>query len=685
MTTGFVYAFAEDGDMDQNYSIIIDSEYELSALPKGVVGKTYPVFSAKAVNTQGKEVAPVSILAFYDANGDTYKGMVEDDQLLNIANGCIETSKEGVYVVEYSAMYNAEVKIERVFIDVLANYTECGYEINPSIGNTGITGEKVYIPEGKLSCDKSFGEIVLEIEIEYQGQYTCGKVEYVNFGKPYFIPKVSGDYIIKYFAYNFFGEKALLAQKVVTIVDADTPVLTKPTIPAILNLNQEIVFPSVEAVQYLDGKIYYLPIEIYFDGEQVENNTFTPTKTGQHVISYIARSITNDNVATRYDFDVTVNDLSVVKDSVFDNYFNLDNFTVGFESGIYTFTTVADGSASWDFYTKLPVDLASVQFNLYSQDKGFTDVEITFVDSAVASESITIKLEESKYVDNCIDMYLNGEKVYTISNKSIYSGSQGFVLSYDNARASIVDEKNQTLCTIKYYEDGNQFVGFSSGKVYVSAKLNGITSTSKMGVVALAGETIVFSKVDTRKPTKASSKGFSFQEVEYGDTITLLKPECFDLLDDNPKVLIRLVSPNGTTILNDVEMTEDYIFKADIVGNYAVYYSFVDRAGNNQKGKIPVRIFVIDRYSPEVVSSPDFSETVRVGTVLTLPSAQFSDNVTASSSLTTWIYVQYGNYQKQLIKNGKYTFSKAGKYIIKYGAMDAAGNITVIEYRITCK
>jgi hypothetical protein len=62
---------------------------------------------------------------------------------------------------------------------------------------------------------------------------------------------------------------------------------------------------------------------------------------------------------------------------------------------------------------------------------------------------------------------------------------------------------------------------------------------------------------------------------------------------------------------------------------------------------------------------------------------KFEDNV--SEELTEWVFVSYGNFQKALAKNDKYTFSEKGVYTIKHCATDGMGNRTVVVYTITCK
>ena len=93
----------------------------------------------------------------------------------------------------------------------------------------------------------------------------------------------------------------------------------------------------------------------------------------------------------------------------------------------------------------------------------------------------------------------------------------------------------------------------------------------------------------------------------------------------------------------------------------------------------------MDRVSPIVSSLPtlSFKTTVKVGETYSFPTVEFKDNY--SEDLTTYIYITYGNYQKVIVKNNEFTFEKEGLYVVKYGAVDAMGNTTVVTFTIECK
>ena len=124
-------------------------------------------------------------------------------------------------------------------------------------------------------------------------------------------------------------------------------------------------------------------------------------------------------------------------------------------------------------------------------------------------------------------------------------------------------------------------------------------------------------------------------------------------------------------------------------GNYLLQYKFVDQSGRSRTTDGMIQ--VIDRVAPTVKKLPVFSGAIKKGATYNFPKVEFEDNCTEQKNITVFVYLIYGNYQKVLAKYSKddnlsfsYNFTEAGTYTVRYCAVDAAGNRTVVSYDILC-
>ena len=261
-----------------------------------------------------------------------------------------------------------------------------------------------------------------------------------------------------------------------------------------------------------------------------------------------------------------------------------------------------------------------------------------------------------------------------------------FAVNYDYENKSIIfaDGDKEHVVNINSYLDGSEFKGFSSGKVYVKVLMNDIQGESWLNLETFAAEYVSDSTADRTKPKfifETSIMDVIAYTTDINQIVTIKKYLTFDLFDEDTKTYLQIIAPDQTLVVDNVEMLTDYEYKVEQYGIYELIFKFVD--SSNQTRTFMGIIQVIDRVAPTVKELPDFDTTVKLGETYNFPSVQFEDNV--SEELTEWVYVSYGNFQKALAKNDKYTFSEKGVYTIKYCVADGMGNRTVVVYTITCR
>lgn len=681
----------------QDFHIIIDTfGYDLSGLPKGVEGKSYPVFPSGVYDIEGNHVSNARILVFFDINGDTYNGIVSDDNIIPVSNDRFATESAGTYVIEYTAEYLGTTKVEKVFIQVLpeSEYVENHYEINDSIQLSAFTGKKVYLPEGVLTFDKKFGNPDINVRVflgDYQNKQTRKEVSYIDYGKPYFLPMVSGIYTIEYSIVNILGEEGKFVSTIeINVTDSPEPIMSDPTLSQVAFVGEEIVFPEIEAIQFLDGKAYYLPTDLFVNGNKYANKKFIPTETGDLQVYYSAKSIDGETEGKSSVFTIMVNDLSTKENETFyDDYFRIIGFSTEIveiaENNKKLHFTAETGDACLSFVNKIPKEILSAKIISLREDQAFDNLKIIFTDSAYLNKKIEIQMCESKEVSDNIEVYINGEYKTSLSNRSFTNreiAEISIVYDYESKGFKITNSV-ETLIPINSYYDGSYFDGFNSGFVFMAAEVNGIKSNTFIELLEIATNKIKNANRDNTSPIFVNESDLAPKRGEQGDKLIFKKPAVFDLLDKNPKVYIYVTAPDGTVVENYSEIENEYVLDAKLSGNYFIKYRAVDNANNKLEISAKYYTIIADRQSPLVVTMPEIQTEVEVNREIKFEDVEFADNVT--KECVTYMYVTFGNYEKQLIKDNKYIFSKKGIYKLVYGAIDGAGNKTEVIYYIKCK
>ncbi len=377
--------------------------YNKDELPNGVEKCSYPVFKYNATDNLGNKISDVEVLVYYDPVGDSYMGNLQDDVLVATENGRFKTETAGEYVIEYTARYQALRKTVRLYVTVVEEelYVESNYAINSDIASESFTGYDVKLLEGEILSDDKFGVAELSIEILYSGYYAEQVNEVViNKGfdsSDYFCPIVAGEYTIYYTVTNILGEdKAVTAEKVITVTDDVKPILNVPSLNRVMFTGKTIELPVAQAVQYYNGKQTFVPVTVYFNGDNVtETRSITLETEGKATITYVAKSIVNPQEESRRDIDVMVHDLNSDNGDIFlSKYLYLDGFSgkyykkndvdngVKYSSAIYTLT--ADGTkdqATMHLGRAIHTGYLSAEFETEESLAAFGNLYLYFVKS----------------------------------------------------------------------------------------------------------------------------------------------------------------------------------------------------------------------------------------------------------------------------------------------------------------
>ena len=642
-SAGFVLNARADEKQITSLTITIDyGDYDGKDLPKGKVGMSYPVFAYAATDNAGNPVSDVRITVT-NANGE----------IVPQKGGRFETAAKGAYTISYVAI-SGIVSAEKTIKINVEEYTDTmSYDATgESVPESADTGCVVLANFGSFSGgvgDLSF-ETVLKL-----GETNVDYTETEN--GIYFIPEKSGEYSLSYSAYDFVADKKSVVKKI-TVTDSDVPVMQKPSVTSLAIAGETLELPLSDGAMYVNGAKYYLPVSVYYDGEEVGSDMqVKDLKAGEHTVKYECVSPLDSGKKAEYTFNLTVKDKKQAAGSrLFDNYFDFNNCEpCTTDDGAYGVRVGIGEEASFAFSRKVPVE--------------FINFDISTKDGIAAYGEIYMVITDGKNADDCAKV-----RIKRLSSYNTLS------ISYDDKTHSLINSNDKSVLEqIKSYADGRTFEGFKSGKAYISFEVRDIKKQAVFTLKKVASTAITADSTDYAPPVFFSDNDFRSAYVSYiGHSVYLPELKAFDLLEDDIAVTLTIFDENGADVYNG---KGGYTFNITESGEYSCRYEAIDSYGNRKRQD--VSITVADQVSP-VVKVSGIKAKVSVGEEIVLPEAEISDNNTATAKITSYIYVLKGNNEKKLI-SGSYKFEEAGKYIIRYVAYDNNQNYTVVEFTVICK
>lgn len=428
-------------------------------LPHGKTDKSYPVFECSAIDNNGNAAERV-LVTVTDPSG----------KLVPQIKGRFVTAEEGTYTIKYVAVSGAvnaektiQIKVDKYVDDIV--YTA----ENENVPETGVTGSAVFVVLGEFSG--GVGDLTSYLTLK------CGdeEQEMVETGAGiYFIPEKSGTYTIEYGVRDFIEDKKSVV-KTVTVTDSETPVLDVPFVPASAIAGETLVLPHVNGVIYKNGKKYYLPVKVTFDGTDVSDSLKVDNLTvGEHVIEYAC--------ASPYDGVKEVKSLTVKDKTVeYDVARFVDDFVLG---GCVQNTKVKNAysvlieakkdetvNATISYKKELTDDRLDMEIKATCEEESYSKIYFVITDAQNANKYV--KADVSKF-------FVNG---------TAYAG-----YSYDGkSNAFKIVNKNNSKdegITIGKYANGETFNGFESGTAYVSMEFEGVVKDIEV-IVNKVGSTVV--------------------------------------------------------------------------------------------------------------------------------------------------------------------------------------------------
>ena len=156
-----------------------------------------------------------------------------------------------------------------------------------------------------------------------------------------------------------------------------------------------------------------------------------------------------------------------------------------------------------------------------------------------------------------------------------------------------------------------------------------------IGVVTFAGQNFDVSKTSTKSRPTVKVLG-DFDTVEVGEEFTIPAAIAFDFMNEVKSVTVTVTAPDGSALLNNVDISEVKTVTANMCGNYKIVY--VAKNKINAEGKKTFTVNVLDRVVPEITLSGSVQEAAVLNSVVILPTMTVSDDNTNAEDIITYIY-----------------------------------------------
>ncbi len=640
-------------------------------IPDGMVGHPYSVYDGYGSSIFVKETPSVKV----------YYGYYSSSRyVLPLKDGAFVPQHDGVHTIEYTAkdVFGNEAK---KLVDVYVR-KDAGKNFTLDVENyedyqTGKAGETFYLPTLEaVTVSGNLGNAHVEVVAKHEDGTELPIEEFS------FLPKKGGEWTIVYTATDAVqrtGVFSFTAQ-----VSVDEGVVFMP----VQNLNKYAIvgaknpIPVLGVIDYNLGGAESVADKVYAKkGEQtveITDGYFTPTEAGEYAIVYEATS--SKNYTSQQTYTIIAVDVGFESEIAMDKYFYSEAI-VDSETWDNDIRFSVTPNQPIEFIRPVNGEEFFFAFNLLAGTTA-SGVELRLTDINNPNQEVTLTF--AKGVEN-VTLSINGGRLRQLKGFS-FGGGADFPVSINHEQ--IIVDSNRA--EIENYRNGEKFQGFDSQLVMLSVT---VLSDSAQPVTLLVNE-ISEQRLnniteDYISPTLVKSELMA-SRLFPGETIKLPKVKFIDVLDPYVTSSLSVYGPDGKIVkdangrlMENVPTDVDYYLNPTAIGTYTVVYTYSDSVGNggSQEG-----FRVISREKPTIEVSTE-AVTAQVGKAITVRSAtvqSVSDKVQLyifvqrpSSSLKELARTEKGEYNMEL------TLEKAGRYLVRYLAIDEWNNTSIAEYFIT--
>ena len=642
---------------------ILTQDYDIKKPPVAKVGKSYPIFDAKAFDAlDGNLTDKIEFKVFKNYGSSKAQLMPIDDRSFvpDIA---------GDYMVEYSVSdFSCNKGIKTYKVTAVEQDLQPILNVDGTINDVITVGKKYTVPNITVSngsgnsiiktyLKDADGNIIsnsqAEIFVQKQGQYT---------------------YLIE--TEDYLGNKATKVFQLDAKI-SNKPIFDIPAMPRYLLKGKSVILPELIAWDYTQGEPlsadYSITVTDAYSTRKLGNDRkFTPIINSQQ-----------ESVSVKYE--------------VFSKTGGFDSFTVNLDvRDVYTDSTLNlnrvfdldSGMQYSEDYDSIEISTQSdgefMLINPILASKFYFEAEIEQGKGNLNAFSIILEDFQDRKNQVVIRVINDGNKCYASVNGGILKeisgsfnsqGADRFKIVYNDATMSIYDNVNQNLLG---FLSASGFKGFSSRRLYVTVRLEGVTDTTSIKLYDIGYQPLSNIGMDLIAPALELEHTIK-TKAQIGETVIVPKALAVDVLDIATEIEVVVKNSAGVEVLKDNNIAyRSNSFVADTYGGFRIEYTVKDSSGSSDV--YTYAVYVEDDQAPILEIKGDVAKKGKVGKKITLPSAIVTDNLDTQIAVKIAVVNPYG--VMKTLEGSTFTPDIAGVYRITYYAFDNSGNLVSQHFKV---
>lgn len=371
-----------------------------------------------------------------------------------------------------------------------------------------------------------------------------------------FQPQKSGDYTVSYQFRDYLGNMKKTEYQV-SVTNSTNPILdTEAVLPMALLSDETYTLPELTAYDYSKGDKNKVTAEVWVKdaaGERrAENRKYTVSgNTGDVAnITYLFKTNKGELKKT---YDIPIRKLTVgdASKKVFD-VANLIVPTAGtivpMEGSEYYWMS-AKQDTSFYFANDLLADVFALDFNIghLSNGKvsgtGVEKVRISLTDSEQRDKAIYIDLEKNPEDEKSLLMSVNSGMKYVVSGS--FSKNTNYTLGIQyNGQTQMIRSADGLDIQVTTYANGDDFKGFTSGKVYCTVDLKGVSKEGVlMEMISINGQPLTAGEIKDKNAPNFALTGTMKVCHSLNASVKIPKAVVSDVLSMKTHVKVTVETP----------------------------------------------------------------------------------------------------------------------------------------------
>lgn len=663
--------FSGSSVIDSTPPEIIDENNFLEEKPLGEVGTLFPFPSFSAFDMIFGDVT--SNLTF-----DVYHdyGSENEQKIVSSAAGFVP-DKKGIYTIVAKVVDGAlnEKKME-FNVEVIDKIPFMTLKLSDEYPSSIYVGDSIKLPDYRINGGSGNKNIVFTVT-DPDGMSLDLSRNNILFSK-------QGVYTASYLVTDYLGVIKVFRYYISTTY-SPTPIMDDVTVPVALLSGKKFVFARPVAYDYTSfiGEKRHADVEVYITepGKERfklgENLEYTPSvDSGTVKVEYVAAAVLDKSkfVAKTYE-------IKIISPKKMGDYFvtegNIRTDYVAFDAdSLPEAAFIANGSgSSITFINPLPGDNFTVTLK-GTIGSALSKIRMILVDSVNPWQrielSFTVNGNNSVIEQNGISADMAGS----------FAPGQTLRVNLKNGNC-IYDKDGMIAARLDKNVYGDDFSGFTSGKMYISIVYDAYSNGSSGGlsIQNLVNQPRFYDNMDDEiAPFILIENKYKLYN-DYGSVITLSKAHVTDVLDSEAEIYLTVRAPDGSIIYDAVSCDQEYEMRLTQYGTYIVTYRAFDSSYNLTSRNF--NIVSYDNIEPVIEISGTVKTEYKVGEKLVLNEVRATDNVTLSEDMSVTIIIidDYSGYIAT-VKDG-FKFTHAGSYTLRFFVEDGFKNYCLRDFKIT--